>query len=150
MPRLVALAAIALTAVALPPATPQAASDRVPVQDIRIVGTPTLYVQRPVSQRTYNAAWVLFRVRPHLHEPRQVVVELKGRRGRSFGNTGSRDCVRATIIQVARIVRPGAKYRVRFYGRRSVGGAQTLLRTFTLAAHRHAVAPGRERAPRCR
>ena len=46
------------------------------------------------------------------------------------------DCIRSTVIQVAQLVRPGAKYRVRFYGRRSVGGDMTLLVTHTLAAHK--------------
>ena len=108
-----------------------------------------LYVQRPVSDGTYNAAWVIFRTRPHLHEPRQVLVELKGKRGRSRGNAGARDCMRSRIIHVARLVRPGAKYRVRFYGRRTVGGDKTLLRTYTLAAHRFTRSPASATAPRC-
>jgi hypothetical protein len=137
---------------ALAPSQPalHAATGTVEVADIRIVGTPLLYVQRPVSGATYNSAWVLFRTRPHLHEARQVVVELKGLRGRSFGNAGARDCVRSTIVQVARLVRPGAEYRVRFYGRRTVGGDDTLVRTYTLAAHRFTRPVSSASTPRCK
>ncbi len=150
-PGLPAALAVTLGALAmgLPGAASQAASGTVEVKDIKIVGTPVLYVQRPVSGRTYNSAWVLFRARPHLHEARQVVVELKGKRGRTFGNAGPRDCLRSTIIQVARLVKPGAKYRVRFYGRRTVGGEQTLLRTYTLAAHRFERSIASASTPRC-
>jgi len=129
-------AVLAALAVGVSVAASQASTGTVEVKDIKIVGTPVLYVQRPVSRSTYNAAWVVFKTRPHLHEPRQVVTELKGRRGRSFGRAGGPNCIRSTVIQVAQVVRPGAKYRVRFYGRRSVGGDMTLLATHTLAAHK--------------
>jgi hypothetical protein len=140
---------VVLGVLALPAAAPLASSGNVAVDDIKIVGTPVLYVQRPVSSHTYNAAWVIFRTSPHLHEARQVVVELKGRSGRSFGNAGARNCVRSTIIQVARLVKPGATYRVRFYGRARVGGDRTLLRTYALAAHRFASSPRNPSSPRC-
>ncbi len=131
------LAAVAaVLAVGVSVAASQAATGTVEVKDIKIVGTPVLYVQRPVSNATYNAAWVVFKTRPHLHESRQGVTELKGHRGRSFGRAGGPNCIRSTIIQVAKLVRPGVTYRVRFYGRRSVGGDQTLLATHKLAAHK--------------
>ena len=129
-------AVLAALAVGVSVAASQASTRAVEVKDITIVGTPVLYVQRPVSRSTYNAAWVVFKTKPHLHEPRQLVTELKGHRGRSFGRAGGPDCIRSTVIQLAQLVRPGAKYRVRFYGRRSVGGDMTLLATHTLAAHR--------------
>ena len=129
---------------------PQAASGAVPVSDIEIFGPPKLYVESPGGGAGYNAAWVVFRTRPHLHIARQVVVEVRGLKGRSYGGSGARNCVRSTVIQASKVVRHARTYRVRFYARPgSHGTARTLLRTVTLAAHRFASPPGRVSVPHC-
>jgi hypothetical protein len=88
--------------------------------------------------------------RPHLHVARQVVVEVRGLRGRSFGAAGAPDCVRSTVIHAASVLRPGAKYRVRFYARESrAGKASTLLATHTVAAHRFDSPREHPTSPRC-
>lgn len=144
---LVALAAIAVT---LPAAALHAASGTVDVEDIRIVGTPTLHVERPGSGAGYNSAWVVFRTGERLHVVRQIVTELRGRRGRSYTAKGARTCVRSTVINVAKLVKPGHRYRVRFYGRPGrAGEAKTLLKTFTLTARRFAPPSGRFSVPHC-
>jgi hypothetical protein len=50
---------------------------------------------------------------------------------------------------MAQVVRPGAKYRVRFYGRRAAGGKMTLPATHTLPAHRFARPVSGLPGPRC-
>jgi len=151
--RQTALAGIAvLTAVVLaaPGSAPLAASGAVPVEDIAIVGTPKLYVEPPGRGAGYNAAWVVFRTRPHLHIARQVVVEVRGLRGRSYGGSGAPNCVRSTVIQANTVVKHANTYRVRFFARPgSHGEATTLLRTVTLPAHRFASRPGIPSVPRC-
>ena len=67
----------------------------------------------------YNAAWIVFRTRPHLHIARQVVVEIRGLKGCSYGGSGAPNCVRATDIQASQLVTRGHRYRVRFYARRA-------------------------------
>lgn len=147
---LAAMAALAALTVGAPVAGLQAAAGGVAVEDIRIVGAPKLYFERPGADRFGEIAWVVFETRPHLRVVRQVVVELRGRRGRSYSASGAPNCVRSAILQGAVGLKPSAKYRVRFYGRRGAHGrADTLLATRTLVA-RGVGSPGRRPpVPRC-
>ena len=147
--RLAALAVLAVV-LAAPASSPLAAGGAVPVEQIAILGTPKLYVEPPGRGAGYNAAWIVFRTRPHLHIARQVVVEVRGLRARSFGRAGAPNCLRSTVIQANKVVKHANTYRVRFYARPgSHGTASTLLRTVRLPAHRFASAPGRPSVPRC-
>ena len=150
LPRLAATAVLATLTLGAPVAALQAAGGTVPVEDIEIAGTPKLFVERPGRGAGYDAAWVVFQTRPHLHVARQVVVEVRGLRGRSFGAAGVPNCVRSTVIHAANVLRPGAKYRVRFYARKGrAGKAATLLATRTLVAHRFESSRARPTVPRC-
>ncbi|MEA2190212.1 MAG: hypothetical protein QOI73_333 [Solirubrobacteraceae bacterium] len=149
-PRLAVLAALAALAVVLPAAALHAASGTVDVEDIRIVGTPTLHVERFGSGAGYNSAWVVFRTSERLHVVRQIVAEVHGLRGRSYTASGARTCVRSTVISAAKVIKPGNSYRVRFYGRPgSTGAAKTLLKTATLTARRFVAPAGRFSVPHC-
>ncbi len=143
------LVALALALVA-PAGAPHAATGAVPVDDITIAGTPRLHVEAPGTGAGYNAAWITFRTSPHLHISRQVVVEIRGLKGRSYGGSGAPNCVRSTVIQANRLVKRGHRYRVRFYARPgSHGTATTLLKTITLTARHFASPRGRASVPRC-
>ena len=128
----------------------QAAGGTVPVGDIQIVGTPKLFVERPGAGAGYHAAWVVFQTRPRLHVVRQVVVEIHGARGRSYTASGAVNCVRSTILNAAGLVKPGTRYRVRFYGRKGrTGRADTLIATRTLVAHTFNAPRQHFSTPRC-
>jgi len=146
---LVVLSALTLGA---PVAALRAQSSNTPIEQIRIVGTPKLYVQVPSDPKTYNSVWIVFRTSPHLHVSRQVVVRVKGKSGRAYGASGHPNCIRSTVIQAAKLLKPGAKYKVEFYARKSAYGSATkLLTSRTLAAHRwnsHAGSSG-IRTPHC-
>jgi len=149
-PRLAVIATLAAVAVCLPAAALHAASGAVDVEDIRIVGTPKLHVERPGSGAGYNSAWVVFRTSERLHVVRQVVAEVRGRRGRSYTAKGAPNCVRSTVIQAAKLVKPGNRYRVRFYGRPDrAGEARALLKTYTLTARRFTPPAGSFGVPHC-
>jgi hypothetical protein len=125
-----------------------AANRNVAVEDIQIVGTPKLFVERPGTGSGYDSAWVIFRTRPHLQVVRQVVTDLRGLRGRSYTADGALNCVRSTVIHAAPVVKPGARYRVRFYARKGRSGkAGTLVATRTLLARRFDAS--RNGVPRC-
>jgi hypothetical protein len=145
-----AIAALAVLPVGAPVAALHAASGAVDVKDIRVVGTPKLFFERPGTDPGGDIAWVVFQTRPRLRVVRQVVVELRGRRGRSHTARGA-NCIRSTILQGAVGLKHGARYRVRFYGRPSrFGEADALLATRTLVA-RGIGSPGkRPAAPNCR
>ena len=129
---------------------PQAAGGAVAVEDIEIVGAPKLYVQPRGGGAGYNSAWIVFRTRPHLHISRQVVVEIRGLKGRSYGGSGAPNCVRSTVIQANRLVKRGHRYRVRFYARPGSHGTATALRkTITLTARHFPSPPGSASVPRC-
>jgi hypothetical protein len=132
--RLAALAVLAALAIGAPVTALHAAGGDVAVKDIRIAGTPTLFFERPGTHAGGDIAWVVFQTRPRLRVVRQVVVELRGRRGRSHTARGA-NCVRSAIRQGAIGLKHGTKYRVRFYGRPGrFGDADTLLATRTLVA----------------
>jgi hypothetical protein len=145
-----AVAVIAATASCASLGTSLAATPgAVPLAGIRIVGTPTLYVQAPPGSG-YKSAWVTFRTTPHLHVALQLVTEVRGLLGRSFGVPGPANCIRSTIINAVGIVKPGSRYKVRIYGRAGqYGKATILLGTFTLAAHAFASTPRSTTAPIC-
>jgi hypothetical protein len=148
--RLAAIAVLGVLAVGAPTAALHAAGGTVPIEDIEIVGTPKLFVERPGTGAGYNAAWVVFQTRPHLHVARQVVVELRGLRGNTYSSRGAPNCIRATVIHAASVVKPGARYRVRFYGREHrAGKADTLVATHTLVAHRFDTPRSHPSSPRC-
>jgi hypothetical protein len=148
--RLAATAILAALMIATPVTALRAAGGTVPVEDIQIAGAPKLFVERPGTGAGYNAAWVVFQTRPHLHVGRQVVVEVRGLRGRSYGAAGAPNCVRSIVIHAASVLRPGVKYRVRFYARKGrTGKADTLLATRTLVAHRFDSSREHPTAPRC-
>ena len=150
LPRLAATAVLAALTLAAPAAALQAAGGTVPVEEIQIAGTPKLLVERPGRGAGYDAAWVVFQTRPHLHVVRQVVVEVRGLRGRSYSAAGAPDCVRSTVIHAAGVLRPGARYRVRFYARKGrTGKAATLLATRSLVAHRFDSPREHPTVPRC-
>jgi hypothetical protein len=111
--RLAAVAVLAALTIGAPVTALRASGGTVAVEDIQIVGTPKLFVQRPGSGAGYDAAWVVFKTRPHLHVARQVVVEVRDLPGRSYGASGAPNCVRSTVIQADRAIRPGATYRLR-------------------------------------
>jgi hypothetical protein len=136
-------------AIGAPVAALQADPRGVSVEDITIVGTPTLYVERPADGAAPNVgAWVVFRTQPHLRVVGQVVVEVQGLRGHSHTGRGAPDCVRATVL-AGGVLKPGSRYRVRFYGRSArAGKVEALLATRTLTAHRFRPA-GRTSVPRC-
>lgn len=144
MHRIAAIATLAGLTVGAPVAALQAQTSRTPVHAITIVGTPTLHVDTANASHGYKSAWVLFRTSPHLHEPRQVVVRVHGMSGRSYGNAGARNCVRSTIIHAANVLKPGAKYRVRFHVRPGAHG-----KTTRVALTRTLVARRASRLPRC-
>ncbi len=145
-----AIVLLSALALGVPVGAPHAATGAVAVDDIEIVGTPKLYVEAPGTGAGYNAAWVVFRTRPHLHISRQVVVEIRGLKGRSYGGSGAPNCVRSTVIQANRLVKRGHRYRVRFYVRPgSHGTATTLRKTITLTARHFATSRGRVSVPRC-
>ncbi|MDQ3722967.1 MAG: hypothetical protein M3376_07860 [Actinomycetota bacterium] len=147
---LVALALLAVLATGAPATALHADSGRVAVEDIEIAGTPRLYVEQPGRGAGYNAAWIVFRTRPHLHVARQVVAEVRGLRGRSYGGAGAPNCVRSTVIQANKLVKPGQRYRVRFYVRPGAHGtATTLLKSVTLTASRFDSSRARPSVPRC-
>lgn len=149
-PALLAAVLPAALALGFPIGAPQAATGAVAVSDIEIAGTPKLYVESPGRGAGYNAAWIVFRTRPHLHIARQVVVEVRGLRGRSYGRAGAANCVRSTVIQGNTRVKHGNTYRVRFYARPGAHGtARTLRRTVTLAAHRFESSRAKPSVPRC-
>jgi len=147
---LAAISVLAGLTIGAPVAALHAASADVDVKDIRIAGDPELFFERPGTDPGDVAAWVVFQTRPRLRVVRQVVVEVRGRRGRSF-TAGRPNCVRSAILQGAVGLRHGGKYRVRFYGRPGrFGKADTLLATRTLVA-RGLGSPGkRPSPPNCR
>jgi hypothetical protein len=148
--RLAAAAILAALTIGAPVNALRAADGTVPVEDIQIAGTPKLFVERPGTGAGYNAAWVVFQTRPRLHVVRQVVVEVRGLRGRSYSAAGAPNCVRSTVIHAASVLRPGAKYRVRFYARKGrAGKADTLLATRTIVAHRFDSPRDHPTVPRC-
>ena len=150
MRRIAAVVVLAALTIGAPVTALRAAVGTVPVEDIQIAGTPKLFVERPGSGAGYNAAWVVFTTRPHLHVARQVVVEVGDLLGRSYGGSGAPNCVRSTIIQANHAIRPGATYRVRFSARQgATGKAVTLLATRTLVAHRFDSPRGHPTVPRC-
>jgi hypothetical protein len=141
-----AIVALAALTVGAPVAALHAKTPKTPVEDIRFVGTVTLHVDTARASHGYHSAWVLFRTSPHLHEPRQVVVRIGEFSGRSYGNVAGtgRNCIRSTLIHAAEKLKPGVKYRVRFYVRPGAHGkASRLALTRTLVAH------GTSRLPRC-
>jgi hypothetical protein len=131
--------------------TSLAATGTIPIAQIRIVGTPTLYVQAPPGTGTgYNSAWVTFRTSPHLHVALQLVTEVRGLLGRSFGVAGPRNCVRSTIINAVGIVKPGSRYIVQILARAGqFGKATTVLGSYTVAAHAFASTARNPRVPTC-
>jgi len=145
-----ALAVLAPLTIGAPAAALHAASGGVDVKDIRIAGTPKLFFERPGSDPGGDIAWVVFQTRPRLRVVRQVVVDVRGRRGRSVTARGA-NCIRSAILQGAVGLKHGAQYRVRFYGRPGrVGEANTLLATRTIVA-RGLGSPGkRPSVPNCR
>ena len=148
--RIAAIVILAVLTIGAPATALRAAGGTVPVEDIQIAGAPKLFVERPGTGAGYNAAWVVFQTRPHLHVGRQVVVEVRGLRGRSYGAAGAPNCVRSTVIHAASVLRPGAKYRVRFYARKGrAGKADTLLATRTVVAHRFDSPREHPTVPRC-
>ena len=141
---------MAAFSLALPAGAPHAATGAVAVDEIEIAAAPKLYVEPPGAGAGYNAAWIVFRTRPHLHISRQVVVEIRGLKGRSYGGSGAPNCVRSTVIQANKLVKRGHRYRVRFYARPgSHGTATTMLKTITLTARHFASPPGSASVPRC-
>jgi hypothetical protein len=148
--RIAAIAILAVLTIGAPVTALRAAGGTVPVEDIQIAGAAKLFVERPGTGAGYNAVWIVFQTRPHLHVARQVVVEIRGLRGRSYGAAGAPDCVRSTVIHAASVVRPGAKYRVGFYARKGrTGKADTLLATRTVVARRFDSPREHPRVPRC-
>jgi hypothetical protein len=147
---LAAISVLAVVMIGAPVAALHAAGGNVAVKDIRITGDPKLFFERPGADPGGDIAWVVFQTRPRLRVVRQVVVEARGRRGRSF-TAGRPNCVRSAILQGAVGLRHGAKYRVRFYGRPGrFGKADTVLTTRTLVA-RGLGSPGkRPSPPNCR
>jgi hypothetical protein len=146
-----AIAVLAMLAIGAPVAALQADSGLVNVEDITIVGTPTLYVQRPAEPGPNVGAWVVFRTRPHLRVVRQVVVEVRGVLGASHTGRGAPDCIRSNVLRAGQLLKPGSRYRVRFHGRHGrAGKTETLLTTRTLTAHTFHIAPGHTAVPRCR
>jgi hypothetical protein len=131
--------------------TSLAATGTIPIAQIRIVGTPTLYVQAPSGTGTgYNSAWVTFRTSPHLHVALQLVTEVRGLLGRSFGVAGPRNCVRSTIINAVGVVKPGSRYRVQILARAGqFGKATTVVGSYTLAAHAFASTARNPKVPTC-
>jgi hypothetical protein len=147
---LAATSLLAAVMIGAPIAALHAASGNVAVKDIQIAGDPKLFFERPGADPGGDIAWVVFQTRPRLRVVRQVVVEARGRRGRSH-TAGRPNCVRSAILQGAVGLRHGAKYRVRFYGRPGrFGKADTVLATRTLVA-RGLGSPGkRPSPPNCR
>jgi FtsP/CotA-like multicopper oxidase with cupredoxin domain len=132
---LAAMAVLGALMLGTPMTALHAAGGTVPVQDIQIVGTPKLFIERPGTGAGYHAAWVVFQTRPHLHVVRQVVVEVRGARGRSYTASGAPNCVRSTILNATSLVKPGGRYRVRFYaGKSRTAHADTLITTRSLVA----------------
>lgn len=131
---LAAIAVLAVLTIGAPVAALYGASASVDVKDIRVVGTPKLYFERAGADPGGDIAWVVFQTRPRVRVVRQIVVEVRGKRGRSFTARGA-NCIRSAILQGAVGLRHGAKYRVRFYGRAGrFGNADTLVATRTLVA----------------
>jgi hypothetical protein len=128
-----------------------AATGTVPIKQIRIVGTPTLYVQAPPGTGTgYNSAWVTFKTSPHLHVALQLVTEVRGLLGRSFGVAGPQNCIRSTIINAVGIVKPGSRYKVQILARAGqYGKATTVLGSYTIAAHAFASTARNPKVPTC-
>jgi hypothetical protein len=147
----VAMAVIAAAASYASLGTSLAATGTLPVAEIQIVGTPTLYVQAPPGTGTgYNPAWVTFRTSPHLHVALQLVTEVRGLFGRSFGVAGPRNCIRSTVINAVGIVKPGSRYEVLIYARPGQSGkATTVLGTYRLAAHAFASTARDPKVPTC-
>jgi hypothetical protein len=147
---LAAMAVLGALSLGAPMTALYAAGGSVPVEDIQIVGSPKLFVERPGTGAGYDAAWVVFQTRPRLHVVRQVVPEVRGLRGRSYSADGAPNCVRSTVIHAAGLVKPGTRYRVRFHGRNGrAGDADTLLTTRTLVAHRFESSRPHPSVPRC-
>jgi hypothetical protein len=147
---LAAMAVLGALMLGAPMTALSAAGGSVPIEDIEITGTLKLFVERPGTGAGYDAAWVVFQTRPHLRVVRQVVPEVRGLRGRSYTADGAPNCVRSTVIHAAGVVKPGARYRVRFYGRMGrAGKADTLLTTRTLMARRFESARKHPSVPRC-
>jgi hypothetical protein len=148
--RLAGVLVLAALTIGAPVTALRASGGTVPVEDIQIAGTPKLFVERPGSGAGYNAAWVVFTTRPHLHVVRQVVVEVRDLLGSSYSASGAPSCVRSTIIQANRAIRPGARYRVRFAARRGrTGKTLTLPATRTLVAHRFDSPRSDPKVPHC-
>jgi hypothetical protein len=145
-----AIAVLGVLMLGAPITALHAAGGAVPVEDIQIVGTPKLFVERPGTGAEYHAAWVVFQTRPRLHVVRQVVVEVRGARGRSYTASGAPNCVRSTIINAAGLVKPGTRYRARFYARKGrTGNADTLIATRTLVARTFNAPRTHFSTPRC-
>jgi hypothetical protein len=147
---LVAMAVLGALMLGAPMTPLHAAGGTVPVQDIQIVGTPKLYVEPPGTGAGYHAAWVVFQTRPRLHVVRQIVVEVRSLRGRSYTASGAPNCVRSTILNAASLVKPARRYRVRFYARKGrTGNADTLIAAHNLVAQTYNAPREHFSTPRC-
>jgi hypothetical protein len=131
-------AAFAVVAIGAPAAASAADPPRVDINQISIVGTPKLFIAQPGST---GSAFVVFQTRPRLRTVRQVVVEIKGKLGRSYTSRGRARCVRSTFLHV-QTLKAGSGYRVRFYARSGrAGKIEKLITTRTLTARKFAGRP---------
>jgi hypothetical protein len=117
--------------------------------DFHLVGNPRLYVVTPVPAGGGPVVYVVFRSSVHLHEPRQVLAQVKGVSGRTFASrrTGVPNCYRSVSLYSASPrspkLTPGRKYRVSFLLRRSAYTRRTTPATsVTVVARRLAPSGG--------
>lgn len=150
MRRTAAAAALLAMALAVGVGAPQAATGVVPVANLKIVGTPKLYVERPGAGGGYDSAWVVLQTSSHLHVVRQILVTVRDLVGESYSTSGAPNCVRSTILQGNRVVQAGRRYGVQVYGRANRSAKEKrLLGTYTLAAHRFDTPRKHPSSPNC-
>lgn len=132
-------AGLAVVAMGASAAALAADPPRVDINQISIVGSPKLFIGQPGST---GSAFVVFQTRPRLRTVRQVVVEINGKLGRSYTSRGRAGCVRSTFLHVQTALKPGSRYRVRFYARSGrTGKIEKLITTRTLTARKFAGRP---------
>jgi hypothetical protein len=123
----------------------------------RIVGTPVLVTVSGQVGFDRPTADVFFRLSKHLHEPRLIVAQVKGKSGRTYPvrATTAQHCYKSALLLQGGSggrLRAGSSYRVTFIGRgsaheRTTGKAP--FATFTVQAQSRPLVRGFFVSPGC-
>ena len=123
----------------------------------QVVGTPVLITVTGKVGADRPTAYAFFRLAKHLHEPRLVVAQVKGKSGRTFAVRGTmvKNCYRSALLlegSPAGHLRAGITYRVSFISRATAHQSATGIKpfaSFKVKAQARSLVRGSSVAPAC-